>query len=511
MSMRIICPEGHIVEIAPGKLGATIVCPNCLASFPAVVIDSPARQARKEEGKGRKTRDDEDDDAEEEDRPQKKAKAKNSKDDDEVIDLDDDAIQADDKPRIKKSPPKKDDDEVIDLDDDAIQADDKPRIKKSPPKKDDDEVVDLGDDAIQADDKPRIKKSVPKKSDEVVDLDETAIQADDKPRIKKRVPKKDDEDEKEENEDEKPRGKKRARKDDEDEKEENEDEMPRGKKRARKDDEDEEDEEEKDDDEEAEPGAPPEDEEEPIVWTPRKRQMKIVSNAMMFYQITFWIMFALYILDVLGGLCQMVALFGVGFFEVIVFVLFAFILLPAVGVTYICLLVAWIMCFWAPSRAELRSSIITSILFLMLPVLFLLTFLILSLMQVFRNDDITSRFGVLIMLGCGLSLLVSFFFGLEIVRRLAFFMKNASLSNQPITLGWFIIGGTVLRFLTAIAFLIMLRMYAGIPLGLFTIALLGIPIYCGWALFFFVLRSILELIAVIGKLRAEIDKYIKYG
>ena len=124
---------------------------------------------------------------------------------------------------------------------------------------------------------------------------------------------------------------------------------------------------------------------------------------------------------------------------------------------------------------------------------------------------IAGRFGDLILTACGLSLLTSFFFGLESVRRLAFFMKNVSLSNQPITLGWFIIGGTVLRMVSALIFLFMLKVYQGVPIGLFTAALLGVPIYCSWALFFFILRSILELITVMNKLRAEIDQYIRYG
>jgi hypothetical protein len=186
-------------------------------------------------------------------------------------------------------------------------------------------------------------------------------------------------------------------------------------------------------------------------------------------------------------------------------------LLPAVGITFICLLISWVMFFWAPKKAEMRGSSITAILFLLLPVAFLLTFLILRLTEVFRNDDIASRFGDLILMACGFSLLTSFFFGLEAVRRLAFFMKNVSLSNQPITLGWFIIGGTVLRMFCAIIFLFMLKAYQGIPIGLFMAALLGVPIYCSWALFFFILRSILELITVMNKLRDEIDKYIRYG
>lgn len=380
-----------------------------------------------------------------------------------------------------------------DGDDDDDEAPQKKSKAKSAAKDEDDEILDLGDDAIQDDaiqagEKPRIKKAA-KKADakkdeeEIVDLGDDAIQEGDKPRIKKKPAKKEDE---EEDEDDEPRARKGGRKRDRDEEEEEEDE-----------------DEEK---EEVDPFA-----DDPIVWTKRKRQLKVAANAMLIYQVSFWIMFAMYILDVVAGLCQVIALFGVGLFELLVLILFAFILLPSVGITFLSLLVSWIMCFWAPPRAQLRAPLITAILFLMLPVLFLLIFLILNLTEVFRNDVITSRFGELILMACGLSMLISFFYGLEVVRRLAFFMKNVSLSNQPITLGWFIIGGTVLRMITALIFVFLVKAYQGIPIGFFTALLLGIPIYVSWSLFFFILRSILDLIVVINKLRAEIDKYIRYS
>ena len=77
MSICILCPEGHPVIVAAGKLGGVAACPRCFTSFLVEVDAVAVYHARKEERKSRRSRDDDDDeDDQEEEKPKKKRPAK---------------------------------------------------------------------------------------------------------------------------------------------------------------------------------------------------------------------------------------------------------------------------------------------------------------------------------------------------------------------------------------------------------------------------------------------------
>src|SRR5438105_2202351 len=104
MSMRVVCPEGHLVHVAESRLGGRAFCPCCLTSFHVDLSENSTRRARNE-GKGRKSRDDDDVDEIEfldDDAPQAKKPAKKKAGDahDEVEFLDDEP------PVVKKAPAK---------------------------------------------------------------------------------------------------------------------------------------------------------------------------------------------------------------------------------------------------------------------------------------------------------------------------------------------------------------------------------------------------------------------
>lgn len=143
MTVHLVCPQGHLVQVALDKIGSTVTCPTCFTPFCAELDVGAIHHARKDDKRSRRARDeDEDDDDEEEDeddeeedeRPKKKPKSSKAKDDDDE--------RVSEKPLKKtKKPPVDDDDE----DDDE----DKPRKKKGAPSKakddEDDEEVDEDD------------------------------------------------------------------------------------------------------------------------------------------------------------------------------------------------------------------------------------------------------------------------------------------------------------------------------------------------------------------------------
>jgi len=106
MSITVICPDGHPVELDKSRLGSIVACPRCFATFYADTDLGMPDYARAEKGRARPSRDDDDDDDEDDDeddddddedeRPKKKAKParKNQDDDDE----DDDDEEDDDTP-----------------------------------------------------------------------------------------------------------------------------------------------------------------------------------------------------------------------------------------------------------------------------------------------------------------------------------------------------------------------------------------------------------------------------
>src|SRR5438093_41623 len=105
MTLCVSCPQGHSVVIAAGKLGCTVACPACFATFLAEDDYSAARQARKA-NRSRDDDDDNDDDDEdeEEEKPRKKKPAAKPKAKAKA-----DQRVAPGKPPAKKAASKKDD------------------------------------------------------------------------------------------------------------------------------------------------------------------------------------------------------------------------------------------------------------------------------------------------------------------------------------------------------------------------------------------------------------------
>lgn len=350
-----------------------------------------------------------------------------------------------------------------DDDDDEDDEEERPRKKKSK----------ADDEAIEADDKPRRPRK-PKPRDD----DDEAIESDDKPRRPRKPQPRDDEDDDDEDRDE--------------------DDKPRRKKGRVEDD---------DEDEESTPAGPANDE-EPIKWTTRKRQLSVVSNALVLYQINFWIMFTIFALDGLNIIASLIGIF-VPLLAMITFILTAFVLLPAVGASFLVQLAAWIMMFWAPGRSGARGSAITAIGFFFAPVLLFAIHLILSFSSFFRNDIVESRFlFLMIALSC-LSGLISFFFSVQVLGNIAGFMGLLQLAKEPVTLGWFIIGGALLRLIISAGILFMV--YAGFAMtGVAGLALYA-PLLLVLGMDWFVVRAIIDLVGVTNKLRAHIAHYIKEG
>jgi hypothetical protein len=135
MSISLLCPDGHPVELDESRLGGIVVCPRCLAPFHAELSFDEACQARAEKGRARPARDDDDDDDDDEDEDDE------DEDDEKVRKRDKESIQ--DKPKLKvKTTPRRDDDE----DDEEEQPRKKPQKKKPARKVADDDDDDEDDD-----------------------------------------------------------------------------------------------------------------------------------------------------------------------------------------------------------------------------------------------------------------------------------------------------------------------------------------------------------------------------
>ncbi len=305
----------------------------------------------------------------------------------------------------------------------------------------------------------------------------------------------DDDDDDEDEEEEKPKPKKKPKakpikRKDGDEEEGEEEKKPRAKKPVprRKDEVDDDNEEEEEEEEEA-----------PIKWTKRKRQLHVTNIALLFNLVAFWIMFGYFCLDSISLLLILVAiaapLMAYYALEVIIYVV-----LGLAGIGFLCQCVTWAMCLFAPAKAETRVPAVTAMGFLLTPVLLYSTYFILSWTEAFRSELIGQRFNEMVLLGTIVSVLTSFFFGMTVIKNIAVFMKQPQLSNQPVSLGWFVIGGIVMRALIDIVARALTKDHSTIAL-----AIHGIPLL----IYFFVLRSLYELTKVIQQLRRSIDKFIR--
>jgi hypothetical protein len=124
MSMRVLCPEGHLVLVDARRRGAAAICPRCLASFLVEMDGASAWHARKDDSKARRSRDD-DDEEDEEERPRKKSTPKKAK-------LDDDEEDEETPRRKKQSRKKVDDEEEEDEDQDEDEDEDEEDENEEP-------------------------------------------------------------------------------------------------------------------------------------------------------------------------------------------------------------------------------------------------------------------------------------------------------------------------------------------------------------------------------------------
>lgn len=305
-----------------------------------------------------------------------------------------------------------------------------------------------------------------------------------------------DDDDEEDEEDDRPRKKKPKPRDEDDD----EDDKPRRKKRRDDDDDDEE--------EEPEPAVPGS-EEEPIKWTPRKRQLSTVSTGLIMYQVVFWTLLATYALMALAIIASLAGAF-IPILAEISIILAMFAVLPLTGVSFVIHLVAWIMMFWAPGKSGARGSAITAMGFFFGPVLLFGLYYALSFAEFFRNPSVKDNFFFLMLgLSC-ISGLISFFYSLQVLENLASFMGLIQLAKEPVALGWMIIGGTLLTLVLYAGIYFMINSMNFSTDGVMGFALRA-PLLLPLAMYWLVLRSLIDLVGVTVKLRAHIEHYIREG
>lgn len=296
----------------------------------------------------------------------------------------------------------------------------------------------------------------------------------------------------------------KSRYDDDDE--DDDDVKPRGKKSSRRDDDE--------DDEADEPaddadGAPPE---EPIVWTPRKRQLKVVRVALLSYQVSAVAMLVMFILDAVGGVVSFIMAFiaiFTGDHSIFLFTQAIFAILMGVGATtvFVSMLIAWIIgAIFSPARSDGKSISQMALGFFALPALFFIFFLIFKYTLITR-DLVAANLLNMVLGFSALSWLIALYCGLVYIGRIAGFMGRHMDARKPQALGWFIIGGYLARIIGGVAIVIMLILAA--MTGLMPLLIiLGIIAFNWWA-FYFVITSLLELIEVLVNTRKDIDTYIR--
>jgi hypothetical protein len=255
---------------------------------------------------------------------------------------------------------------------------------------------------------------------------------------KARQPRDDDDDE--EDEEERPRRKttpKKAKQDDE----EDDEETPRRKKQSRKkvdeEEEEDEDEDEEEDDEEGEP-------EEPIEWTPRKRQLNICAHgliamvvacnlliAFVFFS-SIWIDF--YELNIFGGA------------RPLAITLFNWISLPLAFLGLTAFVVGMMLNLAAPAKAEAKGALIAAIVFAgLIYVLGLLT-LLTMFGALFADPDRAKHFVQLLVVGSLVGFILCMVSTMAYLAKLMIFMKLHLDSSQPITNIGFILLAFALLF-----------------------------------------------------------------
>lgn len=278
-----------------------------------------------------------------------------------------------------------DDDDDEDLDDVEMDEDDEDEEDERPRKK---------AKSKTEDEKPRKKKTTDE-DDEDEDADE-------------------DDDEDEDDEDEKP--KKKTKKADDEDDDDDEDERPKPKKKTSKSSTDDDDEEEDDNEED----------DEPIEWTPRKRQLLVCSYGVVA------VMVAIY---TLCGFAVFSA-FATLFFEIIDpdlgVGLFQYLCVPLLYLALTSVLTAMIMSFWAPAKVEGKVGIICNLVFSGL-VLFQGLLMILNYNELLVESTRVERFTQFLVGGSIICCILAMISAMGYLSKLLYFMNLRMESSQPVT------------------------------------------------------------------------------
>ena len=295
----------------------------------------------------------------------------------------------------------------------------------------------------------------------------------------------------EDEEEERPRKKaepKKAKKDDEEE-------TPRKKKKPRADDEGEDEEEEKDGDDETEAVE----EEEPIEWTPRKRQLSVCAKGLMAMVVGCYCLVAFTVLTSLAIDCfEFIDDWKTPWIGPFIFNWFALPLL-VLGVTAI--VVALVMNLWVPSRAEGKGSLVTGLIFATLVYFLGLLTLLTMLRLTVADNERAERFIGLLAGGTIICFIISMVAAMAYLSQLMRFLKLHLEASQSITNIGFIL----------LSFALLLGLVYASPVlkGMadewmkFVVALLAIVV-SGFAI-----RMLTLHVFLIMKVRRTIAAYIK--
>ena len=321
----------------------------------------------------------------------------------------------------------------------------------------------------------------------------------------------DDDDEEDDDEDEKPRKKAKPSKA---KKVADDDEKPRkkaksGKAKKENDDEDEEEEDEKpgkgkksksaDDEEEAEP----EEEEEPIEWTPRKRQLKICSFGLMVQMIACHLLAA----------CAVFSLLAIIYYEMLedftkdtwknglAFYLFYYAAVPFIYLATAAVMTSMVISFAVPAKAEAKAGILSALVFGGL--VFFLAFLFILSWSGGLGADARVQENMIRLLAGGsmFSFALCFVSAMGYMSKLLNFMKMQLEASQPITNGAF-----VLLALIGLLILTLVSSTAKESIGTWmSWVILAAAVGCSG----FAIYMLLMHIKLIQKLRGAIQTYIR--
>jgi hypothetical protein len=342
-------------------------------------------------------------------------------------------------------------------------------------------------DALVRNARKEESKSRRARDDDDDDDEDGDDEEEERPRKKAKAKKPKDDDEEE---NERPRKKATAKKakDDEDDEDEDEDDEPRTKKKSAKK-EDDEDEEESDEEKE------PEEVEEPIEWTPRKRQLKVASMGLIAMIVGCYSMMA-------------VALFNsiwIDLYEFNVYAealtLFHWISMPLLYLGLTAFVVGMVMSWWTPAKAEGRGALISALVFA--TIVYILGLLAgLTRLEVLLSDPARAKnFVQLLEVGSVVCLMISLASAMAYVSKLMIFMRLHLDASQAITnIGFIMLAyGMLLGLVFSSG---MLR--TGIGDWFRFVVVGGADFVCAYLMYMW-----LVVVFLLMKVRVTIDKYIR--